>query len=151
MSKSGKSGKKDDLLAASFTLDSVSALLDHHREALATDFRASFSSLESKFDNIHSVVEDHGQRLSSLELVADDLSRRVGELENVYSGLSENNSNLMTRVMDLEGRSWWQNLRILGLAELIERPRPTEFFSDLLSEVFGRGTLPSPPEIDRVR
>ncbi len=147
-SKSGKSGKKEES-AASLTLNAVSDLLDQHREALATDFRASFSSLESKFDQIQSVVEDHGQHLSSLELAAEDLSQRVGELENVCTGLSENNSKLTAKVIDLEGRSRLQNLRILGLAESTEGARPTEFFSGLLSEVFGQDTLPSPPEIDR--
>ena len=33
--------------------------------------------------------------------------------------------------------------------ESTEGARPTEFFSGMLSEVFGRDTLPSPPEIDR--
>lgn len=90
-SKSSKSGKKDDSSAARLTLDAVSTMLDQHREALATDFRASFSSLENKFDNIQSVTEDHGQRLSSLELPTDDLSQGVVDLENVCSGLKEDN------------------------------------------------------------
>ncbi|KAI3357526.1 hypothetical protein L3Q82_015940, partial [Scortum barcoo] len=63
----------------------------------------------------------------------------------------ENNSKLMTKVVDLEGRSRRQNLCILGLAELTEGACPTEFFSGLLSEVIGRDTLPSPPEIDRAQ
>lgn len=148
-SKSSKSGKKDDSSAASLTLDAVSTMLAQHREALATDFRASFSSLENKFDNIQSVIEDHGQRLSSMELATEDLSQRVADLENVCSGLKQDNSKLLAKVVYLESRSRRQNLRILGLAESTEGPRPTEFFSGLLAEVFGQDTLPSPPEIDR--
>lgn len=147
-SKNGKAGKKVDS-STSLTMEAISALLDQHREALATDFRSSFSLLETKFDQVRSTVEDHGQRLCSLELVSEDLSQRVSELENVCSGLRENNSKLTAKVTDLEGRNRRQNLRILGLAETTEGGRPTEFFSDLLCEVFGKEMLPSPPEIDR--
>ena len=149
-SKSGKSGKKDDSSAtASLTVDAISALLEQHRDTLAADFKTSFSQLEAKFDQVRFTVEDHGQRLASLELASDNLSQRVSELENKCSSLREDNSKLMAKVTDLEGRSRRQNLRILGLAESIESGRPTEFFSDLLCEVFGKETLPSPPEIDR--
>ncbi|KAL0172946.1 hypothetical protein M9458_033257, partial [Cirrhinus mrigala] len=87
--------------------------------------------LETKFDQVRSIVEDHGQRL-------EDLSQRVSELENVCSSLRENNSKLTTKMVDLEGRNRRQNLRILGLAEATEGGRPMEFFTDLLCEVFGK-------------
>lgn len=147
-SKSSKSVKKDDS-AANLTMEAISALLEQHREALACDFKTSFSTLETKFEQVRTAVEDHGQRLASLELASEDLGQRVSELENLCTGLSENNSKLMAKVIDLEGRSRRQNLRILGLAESTEGGRPTEFFSGLLCEIFGKETLPSPPEIDR--
>ncbi|KAL0161299.1 hypothetical protein M9458_045026, partial [Cirrhinus mrigala] len=131
------------------TMEAISALLDQHHEALASDFKSSFGLLETKFDQVRSVVEDHGQRLDSLELVSEDMSQRVSELENVCSSLRENNSKLTTKMVDLEGRNRRQNLRILGLAEATEGGRPTEFFTDLLCEVFGKEVLSSPPEIDR--
>ncbi|KAL0149605.1 hypothetical protein M9458_055132, partial [Cirrhinus mrigala] len=99
-------------------------------KAVASDFKSSFGLLETKFDQVRSIVEDHGQRLGSLELVSEDLSQHVSELENVCSSLRE-------------------NLRILGLAEATEGGRPTEFFTDLLCEVFGKEVPSSPPEIDR--
>lgn len=130
-------------------MEAISELLDQHRQVLAADFKTSFNQLESKFDQVCSTVDEHGQRLSSLELTSEDLSQRVSELENVCSSLRESNSKLTAKVVDLEGRSRRQNIRILGLAESIEGGRPTAFFSDLLCEVFGKETLPSPPEIDR--
>lgn len=132
----GKSGKKDDQ-ATSLTMEAISKLLDEHRQALADDFKTSFNQLENKFDQVRSTVDEHGQRLSSLELAAEDLSQRVGELENVCSSLRESNSRLTAKVVDLEGRSRRQNICILGLAESIEGGRPTAFFSDLPCEVFG--------------
>lgn len=147
-SKSGRSGKKDDS-PTSLTMEAISALLDQHRSALATDFRTSFSLLETKFDQVRATVEDQGQRLCSLELISEDLSQRVSELENACSSLRENNSKLTAKVIDLEGRNRRQNLRILGLIESTEGGQPTEFFSGLLGEVFGKEILPSLPEIDR--
>lgn len=150
-SNRGKSVKKDENAGASLpvSMAAMAQLLDQHREALAADFKTSFNQLEKKFEQVRSVVDEHSQRLSSLELASDDLSQRVTELENVCSNLRESNTKLAAKVVDLEGRSRRQNIRILGLAEPVEGDRPTQFFSDLLCEVFGKDTLPSPPEIDR--
>lgn len=76
-----KSGKKDDQ-TGNLTMEAVSELLDQHRQALAADFKTSYNQLESKFNQVCSTVDDHGQRLSSLELASEDLSQRVRELEN---------------------------------------------------------------------
>lgn len=59
--------------------------------------------LESKFNQVWVTVEDHCQRLSSLELTSDDLSQCVSELENVCSTLRETNSKLMATVVDIDG------------------------------------------------
>ncbi|KAK7877557.1 hypothetical protein WMY93_031745 [Mugilogobius chulae] len=105
--------------------------------------------LETKLDQYKLLVDDHDQRISSLELASDDLSQRVSELENVCSSLREDNAKLKAKAVDLENCSRRQNIRILGLAESTERGRPTDFFSQFLQEIFGKDTLPSPPEIDR--
>lgn len=112
----GKSGKKDDQ-AASLTMEAISELHDQHRLALANNFKASFNQLDNKFDQVRSTVDEHGQRLWSLELAAEDMSQRVSQLENVCLSLRESNSKLAAKVIDLEGRSRRQNIRILGLAE----------------------------------
>lgn len=49
----------------------------------------------------------------------------------------------------MEGRSRRNNIRIIGLPESVEGPRPTAFFSEMLSEIMGEQILPSPPELDR--
>lgn len=146
-SKGGKSSKKDDA-SASLTLEAITALLEEHRDALAKEFKTSFNLLDSKLDQTRLTVEDHGQRLSSLELACDDVSQRVVDLEGVCATLTADNVKLKAKVVDLESRNRRQNIRILGLPESTESGRPSEFFSKFLHELFGAETLPSPPEID---
>lgn len=116
-----KGGKKEDA-SVSLTLEAITTLLEQHREALATEFKTSFSQVDSKLDQTRLAVEDHGQRVLSLELAADDLSQRVADLESICSTLRDDNARLKAKVTDLE------NIRILGLPESIESGRPTEFF-----------------------
>lgn len=67
-----------------------------------------------KFDQVHFTVQDHSQRISSMEVVSDELSQCVSELENMCSSLREN-TKLIDKVTDLEGRSRRKNQRILNL------------------------------------
>lgn len=147
-SKSGKTSRKEEPSAA-LTLDAITELLEKHREALAAEFKTTFSQLDSKLDQTRLAVEEHGQRVSSLELAVEDLHQRVIDLEETCSTLRESNAHLKAKVIDLESRSRRQNIRILGLPESIERGHPAEFFSKLLCQIFGDATLPTPPEIDR--
>lgn len=103
-SKPGKSSKKDDA-NASLTLEAITALLEEHRNALSTEFKTSFTLLDSKFDHMRLTVEGHGQRLSSLELASGDLSQRVLDLEGVCTALSANNTKLTAKLLNLESRS----------------------------------------------
>lgn len=61
--------------------------------------------LDSKLDLMQLTVEDHGQRMSSLEHETEDLSQRVIDHENTYSNLREENKRLKAKVTDLEGHS----------------------------------------------
>lgn len=139
--------------STSLTIEAISALLQKHREELSTElsaqFKASLSGIETKLDQTKLLVEDHDQRVSSLELATDDLSQRVLDLETACATLREENTKLKTKVTDLENRGRRSNLRIIGLAESTESGRPTEFFSRMLQDVIGRDILQSPPEIDR--
>ncbi|KAF3854265.1 hypothetical protein F7725_022320, partial [Dissostichus mawsoni] len=132
----------------SITLADISLLLDEHRAALTADFKSSFESLTSTLDSIHSTITD-GQRIHSLEANATEVDQRLQQLEDACSALKEDNETLKTKVADLEGRSRRQNLRIIGLPESIEGPRPSAFFSQLLVDTLGTEILASPPELDR--
>ncbi|KAL1246547.1 hypothetical protein QQF64_034592 [Cirrhinus molitorella] len=119
------------------------------RSLSCADFKASFETLDTKLDNIHSTVAAHGQRIDSLESGLTEVSERLELLEATCSGISKDNESLRAKLSDLEGRSRRQNVRIVGLPESIEGPRPTAFFSTLLVEVLGDQILSSPPELDR--
>lgn len=51
--------KEDE--APKLKMAATSSLLEQHRKALVSDFKTSFSLLESKFDEVRSAVKDHGQ------------------------------------------------------------------------------------------
>lgn len=62
--------------------------------------------------------------------------------------LAANNAKLQAKTADLEARSRRNNIRIVGLLESIEGPQPAAFFSNLLPQLLGEETLPTPPELD---
>lgn len=154
-SKSTKHAKKDickdDAIAAhgEVSMSALTSLLEEHRAALSSDFKTALTSLEAKLDLVQAAVSDHGPRITSLESNADDLSERIHSLEAVCADLTENYAKLKAKTADLEGRSRRNNIRIIGLPESVEGPRPTVFFSEMLSEIMGEQILPSPPELDR--
>lgn len=113
-SKSGKSSKKEEA-NASLTLEAITALLEQHRDSLATEFKTTFNQLDSKLDQTRLEVEDHGQRVSSLELAAEDISQRVLDLD-ICSTQRDDNAKLKAKVSDLGSRSRRQNVRTLGPA-----------------------------------
>lgn len=88
-------GEKDT--APKLYMAAISSLLEHHREPMVSYFKTPFSLLESKFEEVRSAVEDHGQWLGSLELIVDNLSQRVRELVNDCSNLSESNTKLLAK------------------------------------------------------
>ncbi|KAG5280126.1 hypothetical protein AALO_G00085250 [Alosa alosa] len=130
-------------------MEAIAAMLEEHRAALSTDFKSAFSTLESKLDTIQSKVEDQERRVLSLESNANAVSESIGALETSCSALANENAKLQAKVLDLEGRSRRNNIRIIGLPESIEGSRPTEFFAGLLVEVLGEQVLTSTPELDR--
>lgn len=69
-------------------------VLEQHREAQATEFKTSFGLLDSKLDQTRITLEDHAQCVSSLELAAEDLSRRVLDLESICATLRDDNARL---------------------------------------------------------
>lgn len=59
------------------------------------------------------------------------------ELEARCAALAERTDKLLAKTSDLESRSRRNNIRIVGLPESIEGPRPTVFFAELLVERLG--------------
>lgn len=153
--KTTKQSKKDQKAEASgddgkeVNMAAIASLLEEHRVALSADFNTAVSTLEVKLDQIQTAVTDHASKIALLETHGNAQDERVQALEMTCAILTESNAKLLAKVVDLESRSRRNNIRIIGLPESIEGPRPSIFFSELLAEVFGDGVLESPPECDR--
>lgn len=150
-----KDAKKDDLSAAAnqISMPALTSLLEEHHQSITTtlsaELRSAFISLEAKLDAVQATVTDFGERIVSLETNANSTEERIKALEATCSTLSEAYAKLKAKNIDLEGRSRRNNVRIVGLPESIEGPRPTTFFSEALMEIFGDQVLQNPPELDR--
>lgn len=94
-------------------------------ETKITSFASTISELEE-------VANDHDERLTSLQASVSQLRGEVDSLTKKYE--------------DLEGRSRLNNIRILGVAEQSEGPRPTEFVAGLLQNLLH---LDAKPVLDR--
>ncbi|CAM4722302.1 unnamed protein product [Leuciscus chuanchicus] len=138
----------DEITSSELNVATLSSLLDDLRKSIAVDFKASFSSLETKLDCMQETLSDHAQKISALENNANMQDERISVLETSCVSLSANNAKLLTKVADLESRSRRNNIRLLGLPESIEGGQPTSFFAGLLMEVFGEGVLGSLPDCD---
>lgn len=143
-----KKSKRDDEDLTSSIMALLATKLAEHKEVLLSEFKESYSKLETKLDNFQTTVNDHHERISKLEEFA---SSADGDLRDVLSKMAvlADNANLKARLADLEDRNRCNNVRIVGLPEDIEGPQPTAFFSQILLEVFGDNILTSPPELDR--
>ncbi|KAJ4948200.1 hypothetical protein JOQ06_019737 [Pogonophryne albipinna] len=81
-----------------------------------------------------------------LERAATDHSGRITELEATVSRLTAQAKHVDDRCEDLEGRSRMNNIRLVGISEGLEGPRPTEFIAKLLQEIL---RLDEKPLLDR--
>lgn len=127
---------------------SIANLLDSHLKSFAEDFKSSLATIESKLDAIQKTVTANSIKLNDLESAVTDLEARVAALEITCTTLTESNAKLTAKVIDLEACSHRNNIRIVGIPESIEGPRPTDFFSKMLADVFGE-VLDSPPDCGR--
>lgn len=130
-------------------LANIANMLEDHRASIATDFKTTFAALELRLDKIQSTITEHGQQMDSLESHVELQAQRIQVLEERCVALTNSNARLAAKTIHLESRSRRNNIRIIGLPESVEGPRPTSFFADLPVEVFGDQILQSPPELDR--
>lgn len=154
VTRSAKDTKKDEdkesTAVNQVNMEAIAAMHEELRAAISTDFKSAISSLESKLDTIQAKVDDHDKRVISLENHANEASDQIRALEASCISMAEAIAKLQAKVLDLEGRSRRNNIRIFGLPEAIESgSRPTDFFAELLVEVLGEKVLTSAPELDR--
>lgn len=153
MSKATKASRKTEADASAVgsdtTLACIANMLEDHRATIAADFKATFAALELRLDKIQSMITEQSRRMDSLESHVELQAQRIQVLEERCVALTNSNARLTVKTIDLESRSHRNNIRIIGLPESVEGPRPTSFFADLLVAVLGDQILQSPPELDR--
>lgn len=109
----------------------------------------ALTCVETKLDSVQTTISDHGQRLTSLEDNANQVSDRVQQLEAKYTALEDSFTKLALRRSISKPCSRRHDIRIAGVPESVHGTQPTTFFSKLLLELFGDGVLDSPPALDR--
>ncbi|KAJ7990688.1 hypothetical protein DPEC_G00302990 [Dallia pectoralis] len=125
-----------DALANAFT--AVQASINSFRE----ENRASIASL-------HSILNVYGQRITEVEDGLNEFDKRLSSVEASHTSLAKENDALRERLAYLENYTRRQNLRIVGIPENAEGPRPTEFITKLLIDVLGEDSFVKPPSVDR--
>ena len=129
MSKASKAPKKSEADASaagnSTALASIANMLEDHRASIAADFKATFATLELRLDKMQTTITEHGQRMVSVESHVELQAQRIQALEERCVALANSIAKLTTKAIDLENRSRRNNIRIIGLPESLEGPRPT--------------------------
>uniref|UniRef100_A0A1A8UW67 Uncharacterized protein n=1 Tax=Nothobranchius furzeri TaxID=105023 RepID=A0A1A8UW67_NOTFU len=78
----------------------------------------------------------------------NEVDKRLNTMEVSQTSLAKQNEALREKVMYLENYTRRQNIRILGIPENAEGPRPTEFIAKLLIDVFGEDNFERPLSIE---
>ncbi|KAF0027989.1 hypothetical protein F2P81_019076 [Scophthalmus maximus] len=109
-----------DALANAVT--AVHASINSFRE----ENRASIASL-------HSILSVYGQRITDIEDGLNEFDKRLSSVGAAKeTSLAKENDALREKVAYLENYTRRQNIRIVGISENMEGPRPTEFITKLL-------------------
>lgn len=112
-------------------------------ESLKGEMATLERKIDTKFDAMQLIINDHRTTLEILEQTATASSDAVTKLQAKVKSLSEEVSELTEKCIDLEGRSKRQNLRIAGVREGLESGQGArEFVAKLLMEVLGLDELP---------
>lgn len=119
-------------------------------DCLSNNLRSEISTikdeLKKSIESIQNKLDAHGVTLSDLERGATDHSTRISELEANVGSLTTRVAFLDNRCEDMESRMRRNNIRLLGIPEGVEGPRPTEYMAQLLQELLG---LEEKPLLDR--
>lgn len=101
-------------------------------DMLLQSFNERFDKFEQSFQSILSAQRELTERLTTTESQAADHDQRIHVMENSVAELWQENKKLWAKLLDLEGRSRRNNIRIVGVPEGEEKGRPTEFVSNLI-------------------
>lgn len=114
MSKLTKQPKKNNTetsgACSSTCLASITSLLEEHRANIATDFKNTFAAMESGLEKIHPTLQEHNQRIVSLEDSNQWNDQHIRALELRCAALADSTDKLLAKMYDLESRSCRNNI-----------------------------------------
>lgn len=142
---------RTDLTSELTTLkDDICASVDAKIDSLAAFLRSEITSLRTEIHgNLVAVRSEAGalaSRVTELEKGTNHWADEATSLEIKLQNLIKQVASLSEKCEDLEGRSCRNNLRIIGLREGAEGPRPTDFIADPLHDAL---QLEERPLLDR--
>lgn len=123
----------------SMRADIVSQIEQIVSGAIKKEITAACEPLQKK-------ITAQDQTIASLEDTANEHETQLTSLQATVASLTERVSSLTQKCEDLEGRSRLNNIRLVGIPENVEGPRPTEFVAKLLQNLLG---MDSEPVLDR--
>ena len=125
-------------------------------EALAnavTAVQASINSFREEnrtsIASLHSILSVYGQQITDMEDGLNEFDKRLSSMEASQTSLARENKALREKVAYLENYTRRQNIRIVGIPENAEGPRPTEFITKVLIDVLGEDNFERPLAEDR--
>lgn len=109
----------------------------------------SRTEILSELKTLKSTLQAHEVKLQEVGDSLTDVDARVATLEKLCSDLVQDNAKIKLKLEDLENRSRRNNIRVIGIPEREEGPRPAAFMEAFLLEVFGEDSFAKPPVVDR--
>lgn len=123
--------------------DMRSDILNKFETTISTAVKREIVAALGPFENR---LASYGESIADLERSANAHDAELTDLRADVSKLTATVDSLSKKCEDLESRSRWNNIRLVGLPEGTEGPRPTEFTAQLLQDTLG---LDDKPMLDR--
>lgn len=130
--------------------DDICATIDVRIQTVYTVLRGELATtkeeLQTSITTLEKTATSHANTIGEIEKSASHHSDDVTALQRQVTRLSSEVEKLTEKCEDLEGRSRRHNIRVIGVPEGTEGPRPRDFIAGLLQEVL---SLDEKPLIDR--
>ncbi|KAJ8396746.1 hypothetical protein AAFF_G00013450 [Aldrovandia affinis] len=134
--------------------DKLDSKIDSFSTALRSEMALIRDELNSAVATLQITVDTHGSTIKDLERSATSCSNDLGSLNKTVKALKDELKVVKSQIKgvqakcdDLEGRSRRNNIRLVGVPEGREGPRPGEFISKFLQDILH---LDEAPLLDRV-
>lgn len=130
--------------------DDICATIDVRIQMVYTVLRGELATtkveLQTSITTLEKTATSHTITIGEIEKSASQQSDDITTLQRQVTRLSSEVEKLTEKCEDLEGRSRRHNIRVIGVPEGSEGPRPRDFIAGLLQEVL---SLDEKPLIDR--